>query len=120
MRIYLAGKMKGLPHFNRDLFFAAAAPLKERGHEVFNPAEYTEHIYGPKIHSTNLNGDEKEAIENFGFNRRQMMAIGMAYICLDADVLVLLPGWEQSSGACAEKALAESLPIPVLKIEDFT
>lgn len=38
-RIYISGPMTGLPDFNFPAFHDAAARLRERGHEVANPAE---------------------------------------------------------------------------------
>lgn len=85
MRLYLAGPMTGIPHFNYPAFNAAAAMLRAEGHEVFNPAEVTE------------------------TDRRAALKADLTWICDHAEGIALLPGWERSSGARAEHALAVAL-----------
>lgn len=119
MKVFIAGPMTGIPHFNHPAFHEAEALLKSDGHIVFSPAGMDDVVYGPKFASTNLNGDEQEGAENFGYNRRTAMASGISFICLDADCVVLLPGWQRSRGALAEKAVAESLSIPVIEYTKF-
>ena len=107
MKVYLAGPMRGLPEFNFPAFNAAAARLREIGYTVFNPAE---------------KGYEKEISEfpdlqeSLAF-RRKVFALDMEYIALEADIVVLLPGWEKSKGACAEKALAEAIGLDILEYQ---
>lgn len=111
--IYLAGKMTGIKHFNREAFAVAAADLRAKGHVVFVPTEYSEAIYGPNILLTNENGDPKEAAENFGFDHRKAFSGDLAFISLDAEAIVVLPNSESSKGTKAEIAVAEALGIPV-------
>lgn len=112
MIIYLAGKMTGIKHFNRAAFAVAAADLRAKGHVVFVPTEYTEAVYGPQIFLTNENGSTEEAIENFGFDYRKTMNTDLAFICLDAEAIVVLPGG-QGRGTKAELAVAAAIGIPV-------
>lgn len=112
MKIYLAGKMTKIRHFNRAAFAIAAADLREKGHIVFVPTEYTEAVYGPQILLSNENGDTKEAEENFGFDYRKTFNTDLAFICLDADAIVVLPG-PQGRGTQAEVAVAAAIGIPV-------
>lgn len=109
MRCYLAGAMRGVPLFNHPAFHAAAAKLRASGHEVFSPAERNVDLHGVDISIGNMAGDEALAVEQHGFDRRTAMADGCDYICLHADAIVLLPGWERSKGAKAERALAIAL-----------
>lgn len=103
MRIYLAGPMSGVPHFNFPTFHAAAAKLREQGYEVFNPAETDNEAV--KLNAT---GCEVEAAKH-GFSRRRALAEDTQWIALHADAIALLPGWEASKGARAELALAQAL-----------
>lgn len=101
--------MRGIPLFNFPAFHAAAANLRAQGHEVFNPAERDNETHGTDISAGNLTGDESLAAEQHGFNLREAMADDCEYICRHAEAIVMLPGWERSKGAKAERALAMAL-----------
>jgi len=96
-RCYIAGRMTGMPEFNRPAFNAAAAQLRTLGYHVENPAEI------PPIP-----GDPWAAY--------MRLALTMMLKC---DVVVLLPGWEGSKGATIEQRLAVDLGIPVITFPDF-
>ena len=89
MKIYLSGPMTGLPDFNRPEFNRVAAILRAQGHCVFNPAETDE--YEP----------------------RQSFAEYTRFICLEADMIILLSGWQKSKGAMVELKLAEYIGVNV-------
>lgn len=108
MKIYLAGPMRGYENFNFPAFDFAAEALRMEGHEVFSPAERDRKIHGTKLEN-NKTGDEKEAAANTGFSLRDALADDTQYIAKHADAIALLPGWEKSSGANAELALAKAL-----------
>ena len=111
MNIYLAGPMRGYPRFNFPAFDFAAAKLRAEGHEVFSPAERDRTIHGTKLED-NAAGDERLAEKAVGFSLREALAADtayIAYIARTADTIALLPGWEKSSGANAELALAKAL-----------
>jgi nucleoside 2-deoxyribosyltransferase len=105
MRIYLAGPMRGLPNLNREAFDYWAAKLRADGHEVFSPAENNEKIYGAHIYRDNPEGDEGKA----GIDGRVVFEHDLVWICRHADAVALMPGWENSKGAKAERAVAEAL-----------
>ena len=88
-RIYIAGPMSGIEAFNYPAFNAEASRLRALGYHVENPAT------NPA--QSDWAGYMRVAI-------RQM---------LTCDMVVLLPGWEASRGACIETHLAMDLGIPV-------
>ena len=83
--------MTGIEDYNYPLFHDAAAHLRYLGHEVFSPAEL------------NLPGYEDKAV------LRKAFAEEFKFICLEANTIALLPGWEHSKGAFAEWALSKAL-----------
>lgn len=92
MNVYLAGKMRGLPDMGYPAFYAAASDLRAEGHFVYNPPE----------------------VIPFETDIRRAMAIDTAWICTYADAIAMLPGWEMSTGATAEHALAKAIGIEVI------
>lgn len=109
MKIYLAGPMRGIPEFNFPAFYAAAAKLRAEGNFVFSPAERDNERHGTDISKGNAMGDESKAAKDHGFNLREALAHDLAFICAEADAIALLPGWESSKGANAERATALAL-----------
>lgn len=118
MKIYVAGPMRGIPEFNFPAFNAAAARLRLEGHSVFNPAEKDNERHGVDISKGNATGDETIAAKQHGFNLREALGLDLAFICAEADAIALLPGWESSKGAKAEKATAEALGLEVLYLAE--
>lgn len=111
MKIYLAGPMRGYPNFNFPAFAFAAAKLREQGHEVFSPAEKGEEV---------ILTDNPDIQEHLVF-RRKVFLIDTSWICQHADAVALLPGWEKSSGANAELALAKAIGLSHLVLgNDYT
>lgn len=114
-KVYLAGPMRGVPEFNFPAFFAAAAVLRRDGFEVFNPAEKDCETYGD-IGKGNPTGDEAQAQKEHGFDLRKALAADLEFICLNADILALLPGWENSKGATAEYCTARALGLEIIQL----
>lgn len=115
MKIYVAGPMRGIPEFNFPAFNAATAALRKEGHEVFNPAERDiERHKGVDISKGNANGDEQVAAAQHGFSLREALRDDCVWICESADCIALLPGWENSKGAVAERALGIALGLEVV------
>lgn len=94
-RLYIAGKMTGLPDFNFPAFNAAAFALRSLGFEVENPAENPAPPCGSWLAYMRM------AV-------RQVSAV---------DAIVLLPGWEDSKGAQVEYQLAVGLGLQVWPLE---
>lgn len=95
-KVYLAGPMTGLPDFNYPAFHKAAAKLRAEGYYVYNPAEIAEDYGGTE-----------------GFDVRQGFAEYTRIICEECDGVMMLPGWEKSTGATAEHALATALKLEI-------
>lgn len=104
-RLYLAGPMRGYPQFNFPAFDAGAAALRAAGHEVFNPADHDREVIAV---------DGRTVAE---LTIRECMRADTAWICDNADGIAVLPGWEKSSGANAEVALACAIGIPVKTVD---
>ena len=102
-RIYLAGPMTGLPEFNFPAFAKAAAELRAQGHFVFSPSENDFTRYGDDF----LDHPER-------FNLRETVVDDLLWISRMAQAIALLPGWENSKGVRAEKAVAEWLGLAVM------
>lgn len=95
--IYLSGPMMGYPENNFPAFNSAARQLRDYGHRVYNPAEFP--------NNWTRNADVRKAFASY-----------CTFICLEADTIVLLPGYKNSSGAQIELGLARKVG---LKIYEF-
>jgi nucleoside 2-deoxyribosyltransferase len=118
MKVYLAGPMRGYPQFNRAAFDHWAAVLRAKGHEVFSPSENSGKLFGTAVRD-NAEGDEGNMGGDQMTISRTVFNIDLAWICVQADAVALLPGWERSKGAFAEAAAGRALPIIVQPVEDF-
>lgn len=109
--IYVAGPMRGLPEFNFPAFRHATETLRAKGYVVFNPAERDiEAGFDP----TGLSGSDEELAEH-SFCLRSALGADTKWICEQADAIYLLKGWENSTGAIAERALAEALGLEIIE-----
>jgi hypothetical protein len=115
-KIYLAGPMRGIPEFNFPMFMKASKHLRAAGYEVFNPAESDNEHHGTDISKGNKAGDEALAAAQFGFSLREALERDTTWICRHADAIALLPGWERSKGATAERALGEALGLTIIEL----
>lgn len=98
--IYLAGPMTGIPEWNKPEFDRVTELLSEAGHTVLNPASY-------------IPLEDPEAISHTKY-------LHIAFAMIDAvHMLVLLPGWEKSKGACMEHDYATKKSIPCIDWEIF-
>lgn len=112
MKVYLAGPMRGIPDFNFPAFMSAAARLEARGIEVFNPAQHDVDEGFTFEGTTGL-----ENLAALGFDLRKALGTDLEFICREADAVVVLPGWERSSGANAEVATALALGLMVWEFD---
>lgn len=113
--IYIAGPIRGLPQFNAPAFFLAEEILEAEGWEPFNPVALDIDLYGPGFGAAMMaseTGDQSE-LDRFEFDIKATLAEDLRLVAM-SDAIYMLDGWENSSGARAEKALAEALGIMVL------
>lgn len=94
---YVAGPMRGYDQFNFPAFDAARDALVAQGHTVLSPADMDREIGLDESANTLEGFDVQDAL------RRDFLAI----LQPDTDGIVLLPGWEDSEGAKAERFVAE-------------
>jgi len=88
--------MTGIVDHNFPAFKAEADRLREQGYEVVNPADL------------NTPGTPWEVC----------LRVDIKALC-DCDVLVLLPGWQNSAGANLEVHIAHRLKIEIQYARDF-
>lgn len=115
VKVYLAGPMRGYPEFNVPAFITAAKILRTAGHEVWSPIE---HDMRNGIDFTGSDGDLEAFSQATGFNLRTALAADLNWICLEADAMARLPGWEKSLGATAEVATAQALGLHIFNVPD--
>lgn len=111
MRIYIAGPMRNYPLFNFPAFDEAASRGRALGHYIISPAE--------------LDRDGDKFDPKTSANIKPMDH----YVKRDIDVLLalfpdggiaLLPGWQNSTGARAEVAVALWLKLATFSAISFT
>lgn len=116
MKIYLGGPMRGIDAYNFPAFYEAAKVLRDMGHSVFNPAEadvdrlnLTQPLNGASGHLDPAWSGQYLLDNPHLFSLRAALAEDLDYIVQVADAIVLLPGYQTSSGVKAERAAAEAL-----------
>lgn len=104
-KIYIAGPMSGYPEFNFPAFYEAERRLREDGWTVFNPARKdAEEELDPDAFAV---GDPAMAA-NKGFSFRDAYLWDVTKV-IDADAILMLPGWQFSPGATGEHAVAVAM-----------
>jgi hypothetical protein len=93
-KIYIAGPMTGYPLHNFPAFNAAMRVLTSQGHHVISPADLDD-LFG---HDDNIDATI----------RRDFEAV------MNVNAVYMLKGWEKSTGARAEHALAVWRGIEIL------
>lgn len=93
MKAYLAGPMTGYEDYNYPAFDAMANHLREKGHEVINPAS---HFGG-----------------NQGLPYRDYMRRDLGRLLNEVDAIVLLHRWMDSPGAYLEYLVAVATELAI-------
>lgn len=111
-RLYLAGPMRGIPEYNFPAFFEAERQLRQLGFVVENPARVDAEA---GMQWQGQDGSFRSLAQQ-GFNIAETMAMDLAIIARRCDGVCVLPGWELSTGARAEVALAQAIGLPVVAL----
>jgi hypothetical protein len=101
MHVYIAGPMEGRNDYNRAAFNMAEGILNELGATVWNPAKL------------------RDLFRTDG--REACMRMNLRHLVGDSprvDLLVLLPGWEDSQGARCEQMAAAQCGIECVEISE--
>jgi hypothetical protein len=93
-KLYLSGPMSNVENFNHALFNKVAAEFRHVGFEVCSPSEF-------------FDGDTTR-------DRSEYMREAFKYL-LEADTVVILPGWEDSKGARIEIMVAQELGLNLVE-----
>lgn len=93
-KLYLSGPMTGIDNYNHEVFDRVAAEFRQVGFEVCSPAEF-------------FDGDITR-------ERHEYMREAFKYL-LEADTVVILPGWEGSKGARLEIMMAQELGLNLVE-----
>lgn len=93
-KLYLSGPMTGIENYNHELFNRVAQEFRLVGFEVCSPSEF-------------FDGDRTR-------ERHEYMREAVKYL-LEADTVVILPGWENSKGARLEIMIAQELGLNMVE-----
>ena len=100
--VYIAGPMRSIPHFNFPAFDAARDKLAQMGYNVVSPADLDR---DEGFDAMLMRDDSDWNVIPDGLNERDIVERDVDAV-MDCDELVRLTGWESSTGAKAEVALA--------------
>ena len=103
MKIYIAGKMRGVPYYNFPAFDEAKKKLQASGWEVQSPADM-DRMVGFDAMACKSNHDWNSTPDGFSKIDCVTRCIEAVMVC---DAIYMLDGWDKSKGARAEKAVAE-------------
>lgn len=96
-KVYLAGPMRGYDQLNYPAFDKGKALLEAKGWQVFSPADH----------------DRELGFEDL----RASFEWDLITILRDVDAIVMLPGWEHSTGVTrAELPVAQTIGLEVYEI----
>lgn len=104
-KFYLAGPMRGYALHNFPAFLTAAAHLRGLGFTIVDPA----------THDMANGFDLTRSIEDQKFDIQAALGWDFAQI-VECDGIILLDGWEKSTGAKAERLVAEMTGKQVLRL----
>lgn len=110
-RVYLSGPMTGIEGLNRAAFDDAEKRLRELGaQERYNPANFIE-SFESLSHAACMCRSLVELVD-------EAWSTEPGYPAPWYDLLVSLPGWEQSAGARLEREVAEAIGMEVCELDE--
>jgi hypothetical protein len=119
--VYIAGPMRGYELYNFPAFIEADERCRLRGWTTLNPAKIEmDNGLDPFADPEGVTHRVQRFTDQ---DWLQVILRDLACILIlnpDTDALVVLPGWETSTGATAEVFLARWLGLPILDARDFT
>jgi hypothetical protein len=104
-KFYLAGPMRGHAHYNFPAFLMAKAHLTSLGFVIVDPA----------THDLEGGIDVTKTLEEQGFDTKKALGWDFQQI-VDCRGIIMLDGWEKSSGAKAERLVAEMTGKEILRL----
>lgn len=108
--VYCCGPMSGKAEWNFPVFYSACAKLEKQGYKAINPAALDE-ASGYNLARLQLLTPDEFQVFLKGAMKRDLDALQQC------DAIALLPEWESSKGARAEKAVAEWLGLEVMYLD---
>lgn len=118
MKLYLSGPMSGHPRFNFDLFDDVQMDLETWGHEIVSPAEHDREVLWtrrncyPEDIPGFAEGDVALFSQRSGFSYEEAISWDLAVITT-CQGIVMLPGWETSTGAGHELYVAKACGLDI-------
>lgn len=103
LRVYVLGKMRGIPCFNFPAFDAMAKRLRESGFEPISPADI-DRREGLHPESLPLDFDWSQMPPGLTLSTVIERDLKVLQTC---EAYVALPGWQHSTGGRAEKAVLD-------------
>jgi hypothetical protein len=110
-RIYLCGPITGLPLDNRPAFDKAVADVTIKFKETYQQVE----VINPHVTCADIVRQHKGTPKHLW---EKCMKADITEM-LKCDMVVLLPGWQNSRGATLERTIAMNLGIPVWSIDEL-
>ena len=101
---YVAGPMRNIPRFNFDTFDSVAKDLETIGHKVSNPAAHDRQCYPDIEQWEGFAAGDISKCPKFDLAAAMRWDLDQVIKC---DGIILLPGWEKSSGAAYEVVVAK-------------
>jgi hypothetical protein len=107
VKVYLSGPISGVPFGNRPAFDDMADRLRANGFDPINPHDVGDALFAEVEQASTNDGQALlDRLTWLDYMRADIKAM------MDADAILLLPGWGGSRGACVENKLAALLDVP--------